>query len=349
MLPGMDWDELDYARLEVLRQRFLERTAGEADYWREEADLAAYDLTFAARIGWKWDAVLRELALRKWQPPTGVPVVDWGCGTGIALRRWLHHFGLQNASELVVSDRSARARSFARAAISRQLREQGFPLPEIRELTPEAAVAACAGAVLLVSHVINELDVAGRDRLLAAAQDAQAIIWVEPGAHAESRALISIRESLLGKFRPVAPCTHAQGCGLLNEANARHWCHHFGRPPAEAFMESHWARFGQWLGIDLRSLPYSFLVMERITRPETEALDPTWGRVLGHAREYKGYLKVLNCQAGAVEDLTLQQRDAKPLHKHLRKERYLTLYRWERQGERLMGGDALDHGTATDA
>ncbi|MDP0500805.1 MAG: small ribosomal subunit Rsm22 family protein [Verrucomicrobiota bacterium JB022] len=338
----MTWDELDYARLETLRARFLERTAGEADYWTDDADLAAYDLTFAERIGWKWDAVLRELALRQWQAPRHVPVVDWGCGSGIALRRWLQHMGFEGWSQLIVSDRSARAMRFAEERLRARYATVSLPQPEIRQLSPEAAASAVTGGVLLVSHVLNELDATGRARLLDVAAQAQAVVWVEPGSYDESRALIQLREALMQDFRPIAPCTHAAGCGMLTEENNRHWCHHFGRAPVEAFTEGHWARFGQWLGIDLRSLPYSFLVLERRTREESAEPGPGWSRVIGHAREYKGYLKLLNCQAEGVEELMMQKRDAKALHKHLRKEKYFPLYRWRRTVDKVIGGEAMD-------
>ena len=41
---------------------FLAGTAGQSDYWQSESDLASYDLTFAQRIGWKWDWVLADLS-----------------------------------------------------------------------------------------------------------------------------------------------------------------------------------------------------------------------------------------------------------------------------------------------
>ena len=73
----------DLSTLERLRQGFLAGTAGQQDYWRSARDLAAYDATFAQRIGWKWDFVLEDLMALGWKPPAG-PVLDWGCGSGIA-------------------------------------------------------------------------------------------------------------------------------------------------------------------------------------------------------------------------------------------------------------------------
>ena len=52
------------------------------------AEPAVYDETFAARIGWKIDAVIRDLQRLGWKPMS-CRLVDWGCGTGIATRRIL--------------------------------------------------------------------------------------------------------------------------------------------------------------------------------------------------------------------------------------------------------------------
>ena len=81
----MNWDAIDWAALGRLRKDFLSGSAGQRDYWQSESDLASYDATFAQRIGWKWDCVLRELTWRGWKPPMG-ELLDWGCGSGIAGR-----------------------------------------------------------------------------------------------------------------------------------------------------------------------------------------------------------------------------------------------------------------------
>ena len=79
----VSWETLDWEALETLRRCFLEGAPADGSYWREWSDLASYDFTYGQRIGWKWDAVLDELARRGWQPPSG-PLLDWGCGSGIA-------------------------------------------------------------------------------------------------------------------------------------------------------------------------------------------------------------------------------------------------------------------------
>jgi len=60
--------------------------------------------------------------------------------------------------------------------------------------------------------------------------------------------------------------------------------------------------------------------------------------VIGTAREFKGHLKVLACDAGGVQDRMLQKRDAPDLYKELRKGEGLPLYRWRVEGGRIVEG-----------
>ena len=108
----MNWDAIDWQALERMRAAFLEGNAGASDYWQSETALASYDATFAQRIGWKWDHVLAELTRRGWSPPRG-ELLDWGCGSGIAHRAFLDHFGIEGVTRLSLADRSALAIQFA--------------------------------------------------------------------------------------------------------------------------------------------------------------------------------------------------------------------------------------------
>lgn len=85
--------------------------------------------------------------------------------------------------------------------------------------------------------------------------------------------------------------------------------------------------FGRELGIDLRSLPYSFLVLERprATPPTPAGLS----HVIGEPREGKGHLKVLSCHADGVAELILQKRDAPALYRALRKGEATPVQRWQ--------------------
>ena len=140
---------------------------------------------------------------------------------------------------------------------------------------------------------------------------ADSVFWVEPGTPVLSRRLIELRERLKDRFHFLAPCPHQNICGLLTEENRRHWCHHFAHPPGQIFQDGDWARFGKQMRIDLRSLPVSFLVM---TLRKTEA--PTGkARLIGRARNYKGYSQALLCREDGVRDEKILHRNNRELVK----------------------------------
>jgi len=320
------WRNEEIAILRRLRERFLSRTPG-ADYWHSQKELTLYDITFAERIGWKWDAVLRELSRRGWQPKSE-RLHDWGCGTAIASRCVVRHWPHFRAVSL--HDRSALAARFGAQRLSEEA-------PQVH-VNIEGTIGR--DALLLVSHVLNELSPAMLAELLADARHAREIIWVEAGTYADSRALIDLREQLLGNglFVAIAPCTHQNRCGLLSGENARHWCHHFSRPSA-AFQDSRWAEFGAELGIDLRSLPYSFLVLQRAEA--NVSVEAGYSRIVGAPRQFKGYSKVLSCQAEGVRELVLQKRDAPELFRNIRRGKAGTVYRWTLRDGKISAGTVL--------
>jgi hypothetical protein len=315
----------ELSALAALRTRFLDGSNAGGGYWKNEAELALYDTSFGERIGWKWDAVIAELNARGWRPAAR-HVVDWGCGSGIAGRRVLAAW--DGFESLTLTDVSPLAMRFAEA------RARGaFPRLGVR--TTANATAAVVGSLLLVSHVLNETDDSAAHRLIASAQRASEIIWVEAGTHADSRRLISVREELRGEFDIIAPCTHAARCGMLTPENAAHWCHHFANVPSEASRDARWAQFGRELGIDTRSLPYSFLVL---TRRGTRAVQTRgFSRIIGRPRDEKGHFDVLSCGEEGVEELVLQKRDAPELSKQLRKGRADAVQRWTRDGRHITG------------
>ena len=323
----LTWETLDWTALDRLRDQFLSGTPTTASYWNSASDVANYDFTYAQRIGWKWDAVLRELRLRGWSPPAG-PVLDWGCGSGIAGRRVIEMFGWEVVTAMRVFDHSALAMEFAKTKAVEE-----FPGLQVTSAAP----AAPGVGTLIVSHVLNELTESGGQALRQAIDLADAVLWVEPGTHADSRALITLREALREQFTVIAPCTHQAGCGLLAAGNERHWCHHFAKPPAGIMADSDWVKFAQRAGIDLRSLPYSFLVLERRgLRPAIPGrLDEGAARVLGVPRVYKGFSKLLSCDATGVRELEMQKRVAPQIHRAFKDGDAPTLWHWKVDGIRI--------------
>jgi hypothetical protein len=322
--PVLSWQTLDWAVLDRLREIFLAGQPAASSYWTGSDVLANYDFTYAQRIGWKWDAVLRELKMRGWSLPPG-PLLDWGCGSGIASRRVLEFFGPESFTELFLFDSTGLAMEYARtraAAI--------FP-----GFTVRTGLAPTIGT-LIISHVLNELDEAGGRELRRCIDNASAVLWVEPGTLADSRALIAMREALREQFDVIAPCTHRGPCGMLATGNEPHWCHHFATPPSGIMADSDWVRFAQRVGIDLRSLPYSHLVLERRgLRGPPGRWPEGCARIIGAARVYKGFAKVLSCDAAGVRELELQKREAPAIYRALKDGSAPSLWRWTVEGYRI--------------
>ncbi|MBC8041633.1 MAG: hypothetical protein H7Y06_13900, partial [Opitutaceae bacterium] len=199
----MNWDQLDWSALDRLRAGFLSGSATSGPYWQSASDLAAYDLTYAERIGWKWDALLRELTLRNWKPPANTTLIDWGCGSGIAGRRVLAAFGPAHFNALHVWDHSEHARTFA--ATKARETFPSLPVTAPSSLDPSALAAPYT---LVLSHVFNELSADQRTALLALVSGAQAVLWIEPGTHADScTVLVAFRWPEAG----CADCQHLNG------------------------------------------------------------------------------------------------------------------------------------------
>ncbi|MDX2187994.1 MAG: small ribosomal subunit Rsm22 family protein [Opitutaceae bacterium] len=316
----MDWTILDR-----LRSHFIGGPGAKGPYWRGEEDLAQYNATFGERIGWKWDTVLGELGIRGWSPPSG-PLLDWGCGSGIAGRRIASKWPTLTRP-LLVSDHSPQAMSFA----VKKATEQGMPASAWQPGAPFSTLA--------ISHVLNELAEDQLKSLLACIEVADAVIWVEPGTHAVSRQLASIRDLLVrqGRVRIIAPCTHGNACPLFSKGSERHWCHQFASPPAGIYADSAWVKFGQRAGIDLRSLPYAVLVMDRRPAGGEAPLPKTSARRIGRVDALKTGARWLQCSASGLEEVHVAKRDNPALVKALEK----------RPGLPLIAGDTDDSGRTT--
>lgn len=321
------WDARDLELLAALRARFIQRTAGQSDYWTSDAELRLYDQTFAERIGWKIDAAIRALTGVGWRPRSR-KILDWGCGTGIATRRILAAWPEFDSVSFV--DRSERAVRFARDRL-----RQGYPH------MVEGVAVADSETLLVVSHVLNELPAEALEALLEEVRRAGEVLWVEAGTHADSRALIAARERILSEPDPpriIAPCPHQRRCGLLAPENSQHWCHFFAKPPVEVFQDARWAEWSRAMGIDIRALPYSYLVLSR----NVPAAPEDCSRVLGGLRENKGYCRALTCTAAGVHDYMLQKRDAPEIFRTLTKTVEWPLFKLAIANGKIVSGDSAE-------
>lgn len=312
--------EYDWASLDELRTTYLEGTAGQGDYWSSEALLRGYDQTFARRIAWKWHHVFRDLDGLGWTPPSGA-LYDWGCGTGVATREVLAHWPGSGLGPVFLHDRSRRAVAFAAAAV-----RQEFPS------VPVALEEPGEPFTLLLSHVVTELPAAALSSVLQLAARAQAVLWVEPGTSVASGALVQAREKLRESFHPVAPCLHRNRCGLLAEGHQQDWCHFFATPPNEVYTDRDWVQFGRIMGIDLRSLPLSYLVLDRRPLPER---DSDAVRVIGRRRLYKGHALLDGCNAAGVNERRFTKRTDPAFFRSMNKGRNDSLQKWTLSGNEI--------------
>lgn len=334
-----DLERLDWSALDRLRAIFLARDAASSGpYWQNHDTLAAYDATYGERIGWKWDALLAELRVRRWTPPAGTTLLDFGCGSGVAGRRVLAAYGPGHFARLALADHSPEALAFAATRA-----RTDFPGLQV-QITPEAF----APFTLLVSHVLNELRPEARDELLDLATRAACVLWIEPGTSADSRALATVRDKLRDVHHIVAPCTHRENCPLFAEANARDWCHFFAEPPTGVQNSPDWVRFAQRTGIDLRSQAYSCLVLENVQTPACHspestpaAFAPGDARVLGRPEVFKPYARLLACDSTGLHFLELAKRTDPALVKQLAKDPPLPLYALDHDGKHVRSARPL--------
>ncbi len=295
----------DLERVQRLRELFLAGRRGPRaipDYWRDTADLEAYDAVLGARIGWKWDAALAECAARGWRPSGDDVVLDFGCGAGAAARRYVARFG---AREVLCYDRSPRASAFA----AQRLREEHTALP-VRTLTSarEAQVD-----VVLISHVLSELDARGVQQVEELLSRAGRAVLVESGNRPVARQLAALRDRVCGPFTAVAPCPHQGPCPALLDDDD--WCHFFASPPPDVFTDGDWVKAARSLGIDLRSLPYSFVALDRAPQaPVARAR-----RFLGRASVHPVAATARACTASGLAVVEVSKRSDSSLWRALKK------------------------------
>ena len=323
---GTYFSQKDLQTLRELRATLLgmeQRPDGEAAqrYWASARTLELYDQIFAARIGWKWGAVLDEVEQRGGLPAPRT-VLDWGAGTGVAARTVLRRLAAAGLpDEVLLLDRDGAAREFAAASLRAEF-------PDVTVQTA-AELPERAFDLVLASHVLDELSDSDVQPLVSACAAAKHVLWVEPGSKVTSRRLGELRPTLLGTHDVVAPCPHRGACGLLAEGHERDWCHLFARPPAEVHTTGEWSEIQRELRIDLRSLPYSFLALRRAPVEHPDA-----ARLLGRPRFQKGRALLDLCDADGVETRPMLQRTDKALFKAL-KDCAGEVVLMERDGDRL--------------
>lgn len=324
---SFDLSSISIERLQQLRAKFFTpHPQGLADYWDSLETLAAYDATLGRRIAWKWESVVA--AIQAQARINVLPferVLDWGCGSGAAITTLLKSNFLRQGEpnfKVVLHDRSGRAMAFASERVQvlgvNRVETTATPMQHVDNNT-----------LLLVSHVLTELNAQSLLQLEELAAKAGGVVWVEPGTPFCGGRLVEIRERFRENgFLPILPCPHVGRCGLAGSAQ-QDWCHFFAEPPCEVFQDSNWSKLAKVLKLDLRSLPVSFLFLARQDRvARTEELAPTSvglasALVLGRPKVLKGHSELVVCEESGVHTLNWQHKRNRALAKSLEKPEFL--------------------------
>jgi hypothetical protein len=241
----------------------------------------------------------------------------------VASEAWLNDESLPKPKEVVLFDRSELAKSYTEAKIKR------IPgSPTVRKAKPDEPFPP--NALVLLSHVINELPADTRDQLLRKLSQVAGIIWVEPGTKDASLALSEAQRHLRPHFASLHPCPHRGSCPLGKEPGETDWCHFFAAPPTNIFHSAEWAAFARTHQIDLSTLPLSFLVA---SRQEKTAAAPG-ALILGSPHFQKGFADVILCTwEGDIKKERLLERKERSFIKRLGKSKELLNYRTLNEGQ----------------
>ena len=327
-----------FAQLRALRETFIaKQSTGTLDYWSNTEILEAYDATLARRILWKWQSALSEAVnsgfanqtfhsiaqdlnpASQQMPPNISEWVDWGCGTGVATEALLeccleHNFSLP--IKIILYDRSLRAANFAAQKLQKIYTEVQFLATSS---TPDINKKG-----VLMSHVLSELPLARYPEFIGKMSGAAALLCVEAGTHEASHRLLQLRTLLHKEFHIWAPCPHQNSCGLLSFGLEKEWCHQYASVPNEIFQSSQWNTIAKELEIDLRSLPYSMLLMSR-GKIENFTDENLYHRILGRPRHTKSQTQLWVCSKTEVCSKILPIRNHKKFIKSLQKNNFVEL------------------------
>ncbi len=306
-------------RLQRLREVFLESKGETQPYWRDLEDLDVYDSVFGARLGEKWRAVWEEILPGKTFPAIN-HLVDFGCGSARASRETLKSF--PNIKTIHLVDHSDFALSWSEACL-----QEKFPEVEVKKSSTLEGVDK--NSWLLVSHVVNEMSVGEVEILKAQAKEFLGFVWVEPGTPQHSKQLVQLRENFFkeGKRKNIlGPCPQGtRECPLAN-GKSDDWCHSFTQVQSDLHQDGEFNKAIKSLGIDNRSVPFSYLAVARNIENSSPKIMPSQGRVIGRPRVYKGFVKFLCCDGRlGLQELRFQKRESNEVFKAFKddKIRYL--------------------------
>ncbi|MEO7909769.1 MAG: small ribosomal subunit Rsm22 family protein [Roseiflexaceae bacterium] len=142
--------------------------------------------------------------------------------------------------------------------------------------------------LVVLGHVLNELDTESRQHVVAAAwqRTSGVLLIVEPGTSAAFDVVRAAREQVLGQgAHTIAPCAHDQACPLQND-----WCHFPQRLKRPEFQRRAREASSEW-----EASKFAYAAMARFA---TDA--PIWGRVIREPSSNKAYAEALISSADGV-------------------------------------------------
>lgn len=236
-----------------------------------------------------------------WQPAT---LLDLGSGPGTAL--WAAGAQWPGLGQMLAYEREPAlitlGRALARASDHAAVRAARWQPADLR-----AFDAAERYDLVVLGHVLNELDPADRQRVVERAWAATSglLLIVEPGTSAAFELVRAARDALLAAgAHTIAPCAHDQPCPLRDD-----WCHFPQRLQRPEFQRRARAAPSQW-----EDSKFSYAALARFAAPA-----PIWGRVIREPASNKAFAEAqVSARDGvAIVRALKRQREAFRLVKGL--------------------------------
>jgi ribosomal protein RSM22 (predicted rRNA methylase) len=222
-----------------------------------------------------------------WAPAT---LLDLGSGPGTAL--WAATAQWPSLHALVAWEREpaliALGLSLAHASQSQAVRSARWERLDLQALERTSARSPEQFDVVVLGHVLNELDADSQRQVVAAAwqRTAGLLLIVEPGTSAAFEVVRAARDLLLGMgAHTIAPCAHDQPCPLQND-----WCHFPQRLKRPAFQRRAREAPSEW-----EESKFAYAAMARFAPPAA-----IWGRVIREPTSNKAYAEALISAAEGV-------------------------------------------------
>jgi ribosomal protein RSM22 (predicted rRNA methylase) len=228
------------------------------------------------------------------------------------------------AKEVTAADRSKPALALARALAT----EAGEALAT-REWDPTRKAPLPEGQFDLITlgHVVNELYGTGDsaippraallEQALAQVKKGGSLLVLEPALRETSRALLKVRDVLVGKGYAVrAPCMFRGNCpALIKESD---WCHAERDWPMPGVVEE----LARAAGLHKESLKMSYLMLAPKGEPWPELPQGRLFRIVSEPLEGKGRHRYIGCGPEGRLGLALQDK-----HRTEKNERFFKLHR----------------------